>query len=87
MNKLILKDFYSKLIFNDPKFIQNRKLVKVPDIRSSFGRSFFSYFLPKFINSILKHSGNLPPDMFNQGVFSNLLINFNSFSNNFNHFY
>ena len=56
-----------------------QQIVKVPDIKTSFGRSSLSYCIPKFINEILRNSHNLSFLEFKKSVFSNLDILYSSF--------
>ena len=86
LNRCILNNFFINLSFKDSSYFRDRELVCVPDIRSSYGRLTFNYFLPKFINSCLRHSYNLPFNLFNQFLYNNLEINFSSFIREFSIF-
>ncbi len=84
MNKKILINFFQDLKFKDASFFRNRELLEVPDKRSASGRMTFTYFLPKFVNLILKNSYNLILSDFKKSFFTNISLNYNLFSNNFN---
>lgn len=87
MNKLILNDFYSKLDFKDRRdYFRSRELVQVPDIRTVYGRASFGYFLPKFINNVLKEAFNLEFKLFKEHLINNLTIIFNNFCQTFYNF-
>ena len=72
INKIHLKDIRDKLTFKDPSYFRNRELVVIPDIRSKSGRLCLSFFLPKFLNQILKFSTNLPFNLFKELIYSYL---------------
>jgi hypothetical protein len=86
MNNQILSNFLTKLIFKDPSFFRNRELVEVPDIRTNYGRLSLSYFLPRFINCVLKSAYNLDFKLFKQQLNGNLELIFENFCKNFNNF-
>ena len=82
--QILINNFFQKLKFKNASFFRNRELLEVPDIRSNLGRTTFNYFLPKFVNTILKNSFNLNMKDFSQYFFTNLSINYKIFANNFN---
>ena len=83
MNNQILKSFYKNLKFKDKLFFRNRDLVIVPDIRANFGRASLGYFLPRFLNIILKDSYSLSAKDFKSYLSLNLDKLFLLFLNNF----
>ena len=86
LNKHILGNFYSKLEFKDQGYLRDRELVTVPDIRTNYGRLSLVYFLPRFINNVMKASFNLDLKMFKQQLNVNLDLIFENLSKNFFNF-
>lgn len=86
MNKQILSNFYSKLVFKDSAYFRCRELVDVPDIRTNYGRLSLTYFLPRFVNNVMKSAFHLEMKMFKQQLNSNLNLIFENFCKNFNNF-
>ena len=80
----VLKNFYSQLVFKNASYFRNREIVEVPDIRSKAGRSTFTYFLPKFINLILRNSINFPLSDFKHNLNDNIQIFYRIFDSFFN---
>ena len=56
----------------------------MPDIRSKAGRYTFTYFLPKFINLILRNSISFTLNEFKHNLHNNIKIFLGIFDNFFN---
>ena len=63
LKKVFLQSFCNKLLFKinccdvsscNDNCTRRKELVSLPDIRTDFGRHSFGYFLPKFLNYVLK---------------------------------
>ena len=83
VNKLILKGYHKELIFKESLYFRDREIVALPNIKSTYGRLSFFYFLPKFLNKIIKHSSNLPWKEFKMSTLVNLNCKFKIFLDNF----
>ena len=85
MNNLILSDFCSAIVLKETPYYRESRY-RVPIINSNYEKSTFIYFLPKFVNAVIKNAFNLPLKEFKQFLTNNLLTNFQSFTFTFANF-
>ena len=60
MTNQILNNFFINLIFNERLSLRDREILKLPNIKSNTDRQSFGYFFSKFVNTVIKHTYNLP---------------------------
>ena len=61
-----LKNFFSNLKFKASTYsLRQNDLVETADIRTNYGRLSLSYFLPRFINNVIRHSYQLDLHAYN----------------------
>ena len=89
MNNIFLNNFRNVIKLKETPYYREslyREVVSVPKINTTYGRATFSYFLPKFVNTVMKLSFNLPMKDFKQSISKNLEHNFNVFTFTFSNF-
>ena len=72
MTNQILNNFFINLIFNERLSLRDREILKLPNIKFNTDRQSFGYFLPKFVNTVIKHTYSLPYILFKQSLFENI---------------
>ena len=91
-NKLLLISFSNNLVFKEnccslsdcqDNCKRSKEIVSLPDIRTNFGRRSFTYFLPKFINCILKKNYEMCAKNFKLFLLKNLNVIFENYTKNF----
>jgi len=82
LNNLTLKNFFSNLKFKASTYsLRQNDLVETAKIRTNYGRLSLSYFLPRFINNVIRHSYQMDFKLFKQHLNNNLLTIFTNYSN------
>ena len=92
--KILNKSYHIKithdLTLTERRYIRKnscQNIFKIPVIKNDAGRATLSYFIPKYINIIIKHSFSLPFNDFKKSFFDNLCIYYELFINNFKLFF
>ena len=92
MNKIFLSSFRNKLSFKENccnlnscngNCVRRKELVSLPNINTDFGRHSFSYFLPKFLNYVLKDNYLMNVNDFRLFIKNNFLSFYELFIKNF----
>ena len=87
MNKCFLPNFFfsssSILRFKDASFFRNREILYTPFVKKEIEKRSLNYFVPKFVNIIIKHTYNLPLNLYNENFYNNFLNNYSLFINFF----
>ena len=63
--------------------LRNVDIVEEPFIKTDFGRKSLEYFLPRFINKVLRNWYQLAVNDFNKALNQNIEIIFKNFNSNF----
>ena len=84
MNEVILVPFQRKLDFkNQNSALRFVDLVEEPFMKTNFAQRSLEYFLPRFINKVLRNWYQLSVEDFDKAIKQNVEIFFNNFDINF----
>ena len=83
VNNNILNNFYDNLVFKESLNLRDRDPLEQPDIRTEDGRRSLTYFLPKYVNKVIRHIFNYPWEIFLQVINQQFSLHFKLFEDNF----